>query len=87
MVYLLCFTQKYRHAKHYIGFVDGGEVELEARMGRHKAGNGARIIQVITAAGIDFKLARVWPDGDRNFERHLKKMKKSSRYCPICNPK
>jgi len=34
--------------------------------------------------GIDFKLARVWPNGDRNFERHLKNMKKACQYCPVC---
>lgn len=83
MVYLLCFTENYRHARHYIGFVDGGETELKSRLQQHRSGSGARLMQVVSEAGIDFKLARTWPDGDRNFERHLKNMKKSSSYCPI----
>lgn len=87
MVYLLCFNKKYRHAKHYIGFVDGGEKELQARLKLHRAGNGARLTRVIKEAGIQFKLARVWPEGDRAFERHLKNMKNSSHYCPFCRAK
>ncbi|RJQ25560.1 MAG: endonuclease [Peptococcaceae bacterium] len=73
MVYLLHFAKNYRHAKHYIGFVDGGEDELQSRLQQHRAGTG-----------IDFELVRVWPNGDRNFERRLKNMKKASQYCPIC---
>lgn len=84
MVYLLCFAESYHHAKHYIGFVDGGEAELEVRIKHHKAGTGAKLLRVISEAGIDFKLARTWPEGDRNFERHLKNMKKARQYCPIC---
>lgn len=83
MVYLLCFAEKYQHAQHYIGFVDGGEEELQSRLQHHRTGTGARLMQVVSEAGIDFKLARTWPDGDRNFERRLKNMKKSSQYCPI----
>lgn len=84
MVYLLHFTEKYHHSRHYIGFVDGGEKELQSRLKRHESGTGARLMEVIKNAGIEFKLARTWPEGDRNFERRLKNMKKSSRYCPIC---
>lgn len=87
MVYLLHFNETYQHAKHYIGFVDGGFMELETRLKQHKAGTGARLLKVIKDAGIDFELARTWSEGDRNFERHLKNMKKSSRYCPICKKK
>lgn len=87
MVYLLHFNESYCHAKHYIGFVDGGKKELEARLKHHRAGTGAKLMKVVTDAGISFKLARVWPDGDRHFERHLKNMKKSSKYCPICRVK
>lgn len=84
MVYLLHFNESYCHAKHYIGFVDGGGEELETRLRQHQAGTGAKLMKVVTDAGIGFELARVWPDGDRNFERHLKNMKKASQYCPIC---
>lgn len=83
MVYLLHFDTPYRHARHYVGFVNGAET-LEGRLERHRRGDGARLIQVITRAGIGFRLARVWPDGDRNFERRLKNQKNSPRLCPIC---
>jgi len=84
LVYLLHFNKNYQHARHYIGFVDGGQEELEARIKHHRSGTGAKLMKVIKEAGIDFELARTWPEGDRNFERRLKNMKKASQYCPIC---
>ncbi len=48
MVYLLHFSEAYKHAKHYLGSAD----DLEARLERHRRGNGARLIQVIAQAGI-----------------------------------
>ena len=83
-VYLIHFDEKYHHAAHYIGFCEEGNVE--ARLERHKSGNGARLLQVLNEKGIDYKIVRVWEHGDRNFERKLKNHKKSSRHCPICNP-
>lgn len=78
-VYLLHFTRKYHHAGHYLGFAE----DVEERLERHRKGQGARLIEVIVAAGIDFVLVREW-DGDRKLERRLKKWKKSSQLCPIC---
>lgn len=80
MVYLLCFHKHYRHARHYIGWTDN----LEARIARHRKGQGARLIEVITKAGIGFDIARTWPNGDRTFERRLKNRKNAARLCPIC---
>lgn len=87
MVYLLHFDEHYHHARHYVGYVDGGQEALEARIKLHKSGAGARLMQVISEAGIDFEVARVWPEGDRSFERRIKNMKKASKYCPICRQK
>jgi predicted GIY-YIG superfamily endonuclease len=78
-VYLLHFDAPYQHARHYVGFTDN----LENRLAEHRKGNGARLIQVITGVGIGFVLARTW-QGDRNFERQLKKRRCAPRYCPIC---
>jgi predicted GIY-YIG superfamily endonuclease len=79
VVYLLCFSAPYRHARHYLGFA----TDLEARLAEHRAGRGARLIQVITAAGIDFTVARRW-EGDRNLERRLKNgHNASARLCPF----
>jgi predicted GIY-YIG superfamily endonuclease len=75
-VYLLHFDRPYRH---YLGFAS----DLEARIAIHRAGRGARLIQVITAAGIGFVIARTW-SGGRDLERRLKNRKNSPRLCPIC---
>lgn len=63
-VYLIHFDQAYYHAKHYIGVADN----LKARLTKHAMGQGARLLEVIAAAGITWQLARTWP-GDRQLER------------------
>jgi hypothetical protein len=83
VIYLLCFDRPFKHARHYLGFVDGGEEQLKKRIERHKKGGGARLVEVITAAGIGFEVARTW-EGDRHFERSLKKRKSTPKLCPIC---
>ena len=53
-------------------------------MAQHRAGNGARLMEVIKDAGIEWKLVRVWP-GDRGLERRLKRRKNTPRrLCPVC---
>ena len=53
-------------------------------MAEHLAGRGARLIEVITQAGIGFRLARTWPGVTRARERQLKRQGGASRHCPIC---
>jgi predicted GIY-YIG superfamily endonuclease len=77
-VYLLHFTSPYRHARHYRGWTS----DLEARLAEHRAGRGARLIAVITAAGIGFVVAKTEP-GTRRRERQLKQ-RGASRDCPVC---
>jgi hypothetical protein len=83
-VYLLHFCRKYHHAGHYIGFVEDGEAKLKARLERHRCGDGARLLEVIVGAGIDFECVRTWEGADRHFERKLKKRKKAPQLCPVC---
>lgn len=84
MVYLIHFDRPYKHAQHYIGYTEN----LDQRIYEHEfTVNGARLLQVVREAGIGFQVVRVWPDGDRAFERRLKNMKNSRRYCPICQAK
>jgi predicted GIY-YIG superfamily endonuclease len=78
-VYLLHFSQPYRHAKHY----RGSARNVPARLRRHAAGHGARLLQVVQEAGITWELARVWPGG-RVRERQLKRQGGASRQCPMC---
>ncbi|MFE0152836.1 hypothetical protein ACFWY5_37230 [Nonomuraea sp. NPDC059007] len=79
-VYLLHFERPYKHARHYIGWTAG---DLNHRLRQHRNGSGARLIQVITANGIGFVVARLW-DGGRNLERSLKRRGGASRCCPLC---
>ena len=78
-VYLLHFDRPYGHARHYTGWT----ANLAERLAAHRAGHGARLISVITAAGIGFTLARTW-DGDRRRERQIKNQGGASRRCPLC---
>lgn len=82
-VYLLHFDRKLHHAQHYLGIAD----RLEDRLQAHRSGNGARLMQVITEAGITWRLARTWSDGTRELERRLKNRHNSPRLCPICRAK
>lgn len=83
-VYLIHFDRPYKHAVHYLGFVDGGEAEVQARLDRHRSGQGARLMAVVTAAGIGWRLARTWPGYTRGQERKLKCRKSAPKLCPVC---
>lgn len=78
-VYLLHFTERYRHAGHYLGSIN----DLPARLAEHNQGRGARRLAVVKAAGISWQLARTW-DGGREQEQKLKKRKSGVRLCPLC---
>jgi hypothetical protein len=82
-VYLIHFNSRYKHAGHYIGFVAGGKAALAARMDLHRTGRGANLMGVITAAGIDWSVSRVWYGASRRDERRLK-CQGAARYCPTC---
>ena len=79
-VYLLHFSTPYKHAKHYLGWTEGS---IEERLMQHRAGQGARLLQVITEAGLTFRLVRTW-DGTRCLERQLKNRHEAPRLCPLC---
>lgn len=80
-VYLLHLDRPLAHARHYVGFAQN----VEARVAHHRAGTGARFTQVLCELGIGFEVARVWPEGDKSFERRLKRQKHSARFCPHCS--
>ena len=66
-------------AAHYTGWT----LDLPARLADHAAGRGARLMEVVTEAGIGWQLARVWP-GTRTRERSLKGSGGAARRCPVC---
>src|SRR5262249_51267783 len=78
-VYLIHFSEAYRHAKHYMGFTD----DLDGRLERHASGQGARLLAVLKSAGISWRCVRTWP-GSRKLERQLKNRKETPRLCPVC---
>jgi predicted GIY-YIG superfamily endonuclease len=80
-VYLVHFDRSYKHARHYIGF----STAPAERLAVHKNGNGARLLEVVSEAGIDYQIVRTW-GGDRHRERRLKNQKNAKRLCPLCNP-
>jgi len=79
-VYLIHLGKPLAHARHYLGFTD----DLDARLERHRAGNGARLMSVISAAGITWQCVRTW-QGDRKLERQLKRRKEAPALCVICS--
>jgi predicted GIY-YIG superfamily endonuclease len=83
VIYLIHFDRPYRHARHYLGYCRTPE-DLAARLARHRAGRGARLLRVVQGAGIGWHVARTWPDGDRTRERRLKNNRNGPRYCPVC---
>jgi hypothetical protein len=84
MLYLLHFSQNLSHARHYLGFVERAE-GLDARIKKHANGSGAKLTAAASKAGIEFIVARIWPNGDRTYERKLKNRKEGPMLCPVCN--
>ncbi len=66
-------------AGHYLGSSD----DLPGRLEAHRAGNGARLMEVAAERGIGWTLARTWPGGGAK-ERQLKRRHDSPQMCPEC---
>jgi len=59
--------------------------DLDARLEAHRAGQGARLMEVVRKAGGSFRLARTWTGG-RDRERAIKNRHEAPRLCPVCSP-
>lgn len=83
MIYLLHFNRRYKHAKHYLGYA----ASVARRNREHKAGKGAKLTRVVKAAGIGWRIARIWrgPRADRTKERALKNNYYAKDLCPCCS--
>jgi len=83
VVYLVHFAEAFKHARHYTGFCEQ-QKNLDQRMKYHRQGRGSKLLAAVSAAGIEFKVVRLWV-GTRSDERALKNGAHSKRYCPVCN--
>ena len=80
-VYLLHFESALHHAQHYTGCAS----DVEARLKRHRSGNGAKFVKRMSELGISFEVAMIWPDGTPKLEKAIKHRHGSIKdLCPIC---
>ena len=80
-VYLVHFDHPYRHARHYLGTNN-----LELGLARHRCGDGAGLMAIITDSQVTWELARTW-NGTRSTERRLKNRGGHARLCPLYRSK
>jgi predicted GIY-YIG superfamily endonuclease len=65
-------------ALHYCGFAE----DLEARLAKHRAGRGSKLIAAAVAQNISFEVF-AWP-ASLAVEKRVKAYKKTSAFCPAC---
>jgi predicted GIY-YIG superfamily endonuclease len=78
-VYLLCLSRPLAHARHYTGSSN----DVDRRLREHRSGRGSKFTQAVVRAGIELRLAAVWP-GERYDERVRKNSRNAARHCPFC---
>ena len=82
-IYVIHFRDAFHHARHYIGCCN----QLRARLARHAAGHGARLLQVLGEQDRPWELGGVYQctlTDLRTVERWTKRQKHSSAYCEVC---
>ena len=84
-VYLLHFTPKFKHARHYCGITPNG---VHERIVKHRKGTGARLTRAAAQAGVHLRLVRTWKCADIHeahvIERALKNTHNLRDHCPVC---
>lgn len=81
-VYVLHFDPPFRRARHYVGFTD--QADIADRFLEHVNGRGSPLVKAAVAAGSRVEIAHVFVDGDRTFERRIKRSTDVSRWCRLC---
>jgi hypothetical protein len=76
-MYVPHFDRPSQHTRHSLGSC----TDLTKRLAQHGRGRGARLLEVVSTAGISWQLARTWCGGK---QRQLKKQGGRSRLCPLC---
>lgn len=80
MVYLIHFSKKFGHARHYLGYTN----DLKSRLHHHRNGTGSKLLKAVSAAGINWRIIRIWENEGVDFEQKIKRCGNSTKYCPIC---
>lgn len=93
-VYMLCFNGRVRESErsagsgHYVG----QSIHTINRLSQHLSGKSraARVVKAALKAGLDVRVARVWPvDGPPSelarHERIIKNRKEGPTLCPFCS--
>ena len=81
-VYILHFSGKLYHARHYVGFTDDFKRREKEHMNGHAC--GSPLVAAAKAAGLTVTVAKGYQDGGRELERKIKRGKNTSKYCPLC---
>jgi predicted GIY-YIG superfamily endonuclease len=68
---------------HYLGWASNSA----RRVRSHQAGSGARLMSVVTAAEVTWRVVRRWKDAIRQDERRLKRRHHHAALCSICHAK
>lgn len=76
-VYVLHVERPFKQSAHYLGCTN----TLIARIAQHRAGRGARLLEVIGEYGIGFEVVRTWP-GDRTLERRSSALARGAALMP-----
>jgi hypothetical protein len=56
------------------------------RIARHRAGTGSNLLAVVSAAGIEFTITRIWTSVTEHHEKALKDLNDRVVLCPMCTP-
>lgn len=84
MIYILHIDPPLAHARHYVGWTK--DVDVTCRVNQHLKQSGRRpskLIGAAIAAGCQVTLVGVL-EGDREFERRLKRRGSAKSHCPTC---
>lgn len=86
MIYILHIDPPLKHARHYVGWTQDEDVARRVREHIEQKGRRpSRLIRAALLAGCKVTLAGTL-EGDREFERRLKRRGGASHYCPLCRP-
>jgi hypothetical protein len=79
-VYLLHFSQPFKHAKHYCGWAR----DIKRRITHHQAVRCVKLTAVVVESGIELLAVRVWIGCNLGEERRLKNYGGLGELCPLC---